>query len=51
VNVSAVLLSQAGAVITVNVCTVPRVWSWLRVGSWLGSATGPDSDVSDLVEI
>lgn len=50
-NVSAVVVCQTGAVSVVNVCTVPIVWSRLRVGSWLGSATGPDSDVRDHVQI
>ena len=49
-HVSAVVVSQTGAVSAVNVCTVPRVWSRLRVGCWLGSAIGPDSDVRDLMQ-
>jgi len=51
VDVRAVLLSQARAVITVDVSAVPGVWSRLRGGGRLGSATGPDPDVRDLMQV
>jgi len=51
VNVSAVLVGQTGAGITISVCAVPRVGSRSRRGGRLGSATSPDSDVRDLMQV
>jgi len=51
VDVRAVLVGQAGAVGTVDVGAVPGVWSGLRGGGWLGSATSPDPDVRDLMQV